>query len=428
MNKYDSELFSGFLRARGYQIVDEFNDADFVLLNTCSVRKKAEDKVFSKLGILLKKKEKDPHLIIGICGCMAARLKDELFKRFPQLNFLIGPNDFNNFIENFDKIQSGEKFISITESMENPPCFPEILRKDRFKAWVPVAYGCDNFCSYCIVPYVRGRLRCRSPEEIFQEVSNLAKSSYREVTLLGQDVASYEYITNNGKNVRFSDLLKKLCKLNNLLRIRFETSHPKSVDKELIETIKEEEKICNHIHLPLQGGSDKLLKAMNRGYTLQYYKDLVYLIRSEIPECSITSDIIVGYPGEDEEDFLSLLDTMEELRFDSAFMFKFSPREGTAAASMGGQLSEQIKSERLNKVIELQNKITLEKNSQLIGNLVEVLVDSINPKHKDEMMGRTQTNKIVCFPGGEDLLGRLVKVEIKEAYVGSLRGIIKEVT
>lgn len=427
MNEHDSEVLSGMLEEMNYTRTEKLNEADIIILNTCCVRENAEIKVFGRIGQLKHLKHKNPNLIIAVCGCMTQQkgVAEKIAKNFPYVDLVFGTYNLDNFPELLQKaVQSKTTFIEVLEKeekiIENLP----VSRADNLKAWVTIIYGCNNFCSYCIVPYVRGRERSRLPKEIIKEVERLAEKGYKEITLLGQNVNSY------GKDLKteidFSGLLKELNKINGIERIRFMTSHPKDFSDSLIFTIKECKKICEHIHLPVQAGSNKVLKMMNRHYTKERYIELVEKIRSEIPECSITTDIIVGFPGETEEDFQETLDLVEKVEFDSAFTFVYSKRTGTPAATMPCQVDERIKKNRLERLMDLQNRISKQKNQLLKGKTVEVLVEGYDKSKKGKLFGRTRTNKLVHFDGSKELIGRLVNVKITNPKTWTLDGVINQ--
>jgi len=400
MNVHDSEILSGFLEDMGYEEADNLEKTDMVILNTCAVREKAEEKVLGKIGSLKELKKENPHLIIGVCGCMVQQEKTarKIKSRYPHVDLVLD-------------IWSGRDGV-----VEDLPKH----RKDGIKAWVTITYGCNNFCAYCIVPYVRGRERSREMSNIEAEVEGLAVEGYKEVTLLGQNVNSY------GKDlfpkVTFAQLLERLDRIEGLERIRYMTSHPRDFTRELVEVILHSKKICEHFHLPIQAGSSKILEKMNRGYTREHYLELVNYIRKLIPRSSITTDFIVGFPGETEEDFNDTLDIVERVRFDSAFTFIYSPRKGTTAADMPGQIPQEVRKERLRRLMEVQNRISREINDELKGETVEVLVEGISKQEPLMLTGRTRTNKIVNFKGKKELLGELVRVRITESRTWSFLG------
>lgn len=410
MNKYTSSVYEAELQGIGYEMTNNENEADIIILNTCSVRKHAEDRVFGKLSSLLFLKRNNKNLKIGIVGCMAKRLSNKLFEMFPSLSFVIGPNDVGKIKEAILK----EKSCSVSEDFPNfsPPCQRET------KAYLPISFGCSNYCSYCIVPYTWGGLKNRKRDEILQECESLLKNGVSEITLLGQDITSYK-----DNSIGLADILDAVAKMG-FPRIRFLTSHPLRMDDRIIATIANNKNISPSFHIPLQSGSDKILKAMNRGYSFEYYQRLVEKIREKIPLSSITTDIIVGFPGETEEDYKKTQDALKTIEFDSAFLFKYSPREGTEAAKLKEALSEDEKIERLQNLIKIANEISCKKNKESIGKTFNVLVSEINPRDEKSLIGRTETDKVVVFEGENSLLGKVVPVIIKDVSTYTLKGEI----
>lgn len=424
MNEHDSEIISGMLRDLGGTEAESDEDADVILFNTCCVREKPELKLYSKIGNLKSLKNRKPELVIGVCGCMAQQegVRDTLMEKYPQVDLVFGTHNIHRLPELLEKVRAtGERFFEVWDSEGDVIEGLPVQRSDPLKAWLTIMYGCNNFCAYCIVPYVRGRERSRSPEIIEQEVVDLGRQGYKEVTLLGQNVNSYGKDLDVG--VDFADLLKRLDSLAAVSRIRFVTSHPKDCSSKLIDTIASCETVCEHIHLPLQAGSNRILERMNRKYTRERYLELISEIRSKIPDVSITTDLIVGFPGETEEDFEETLDMVRQVRYDSAFTFAYSPRPGTKAASFKEQVKSDVKKERLYRLIEVQNEISTEKNQELVGKTVEILVEGKSKTNPNTLSGRTRTNKIVVFPGDlDELYGRLVQVRINQAGAWTLEG------
>lgn len=417
MNVHDSEKMAGIFLESGYCEADESNNADVIVLNTCSIREKAEQKFYSELGRLRKVKKFNPDLRIAIAGCIAQQERESLFKRFPYIDFVFGPDNINN-LQNW---VSGNNIRTALE--ENSDYHKQILpvkREGQVRAWVSIMYGCDNFCTYCVVPYTRGRERSRPINDIYHEVKLLAEQGFREVTLLGQNVNSYGRKAHD--NMDFTDLLYKLHEINGIQRIRFVTSHPRDFSEKLISAIKDLPKICKHLHLPIQAGSDKILESMNRGYTYEEYKRKIDLLRTAIPDIAITTDIIVGFPGETEEDFNLTMNTLSEIEYDGIFAFKYSKRPGTRAIELHDHVDEKTKSERLAKILKLQETITYHKNKLLEGHELEILVEGISENGAEKMTGRTTTNKIVNFHGNSKIVGQLVKIVILEAKQHSLYG------
>lgn len=423
MNFHDSERIAGILSAEGYTLTDKPENADLIFFNTCSIREKAEQKFYSDLGRMRRLKKMKPYLKIGVGGCIAQQEGEGIFERFPYVNLIIGTQN----IESLAEVIRAERKISLEERPDYVSAKIPSLRADSVKAWVSIMYGCNNFCSYCVVPYTRGRERSRAWIDIYREVESLAHDGYKEVTLLGQNVNSYGRDLEGG--IDFSDLLQKLHKIKGIERIRFVTSHPKDLSLKLTRAMKDLPMVCEHIHLPLQSGSDRILRLMNRKYTYEDYKDKVNVLRREIPEIAITTDIITGFPGETEDDFEKTLMAIDEVRYDGIFAFKYSRRPSTSAFNLPDNLSEEERSERLKRVLEIQDTVTLEKNRELVGKEFEILVEGKSKTDKDKMTGRTRTNKIVNFNGRKDQIGdstlragEMIKIRITEAKLHSLSG------
>lgn len=426
MNDHDSEVISGLLLSQGYTATDKVQEADLILYNTCCVRENPERKVYGHISAFRKLKEANPQLIIGICGCMTQQKEElqKILKQLPHVDLIFGTHNIHRLPELLERAQNGERVIEIwdegeyDEGQDLRDGLP-VERSDRLKAFVNVIYGCTNFCTYCIVPYVRGREHSRQPERIFDDVVSLANQGYKEITLLGQNVNAY------GKDLSidtsFSNLLEQLNKIDGLERIRFMTSHPRDMGDDLIAAIRDFDKVCEHLHLPVQAGSNRLLRRMNRGYTREYYLGLVEKVRKAVPNISLTTDLIVGFPGETDEDFRETLSLVQEAQFDSAFTFIYSPREGTPAARLPDQIPEELKKERIYELIELQNSISAAKMKQQLGSVQEILVEG---KTQDGVVGRTRTNRQIHLDGNQDLVGSLLDVEITEASTWSLQGRI----
>ncbi len=423
MNENDSERLSGMLSEMGYSECFKRAESDLIIFNTCCVRENAEQKVYGHLGALKKLKEKKPELIIAICGCMMQQpeVVEHIKRVYRHVDIVFGTHNLFKFPELLSNaIETGSTVIDVWDSTgsiaENMP----ITRKDNLKAWVTVMYGCNNFCSYCIVPYVRGRERSRSIEDIKNEVTKLAGEGCKEVTLLGQNVNSY------GKDIEgefsFAGLLRELNTVEGIERIRFMTSHPKDLSDELIYAMRDCEKVCEHLHLPVQAGSTKILEDMNRRYTKEQYLALLDKVKENIPGISLSTDIIVGFPGETEEDFAETLDVIKQARFDMAYTFLYSKRTGTPAAKNPDQIPEEVKKERFERLLELQNTVSREINDELLGKEVEVLVEGLSKSSKTTYTGRTRENKIVNFKGSSELVGKLVKVKIDTVQTWSLLG------
>jgi tRNA-2-methylthio-N6-dimethylallyladenosine synthase len=425
MNEHESEKIAGMLEKLGYRPAAGRAAADLVLFNTCSIRENADRRVFGNIGALKQRKQENKNLIIGVCGCMTQQeaTAAKLSQTFPFVDIIIGthnihalPTLINKCV--FDKKRILEVSDSDLEIAEDLP----VLRRNWLLASVNIMYGCNNFCSYCIVPYVRGRERSRAKDKIVAEVAALPNAGFKEVTLLGQNVNSY----NGGGSDTFPVLLTEICEKTDIARIRFMTSHPKDLSDELIDVIAEYGQICKHIHLPVQSGSDRVLEKMNRKYTRSHYLGLVEKIRKAVPNITITTDIIVGFPGETNEDFGETMSLVKDVRFDAAYTFVYSKRSGTKAAEMPGQVPEEIKTERIMRLIELQNEITYECNKQYAGKTVNVLAESISTRDSRHICGRTTGGKMVNFEGAKDMIGGFYNVDITEIKRTTLFGELSQ--
>jgi len=413
MNKLDAELSLGLLQEEGYKIVDKVDDADVILFNTCSVRQHAEDKVYSHLGALKTLKKRHPEVIVGVLGCMAQKDGEAIFKRMPHVDLVCGTRMFSRLPEMLLKIRNhGSHVLAIDEDQIVNVKRAVTYRPNFYQAFVTVMRGCDNYCSYCIVPYVRGREISRTIADIKEEVQSLVLNGCKEVTLLGQNINSYGKGLDG--NVTLGDMLSELNELDGLDRIRFVTSHPADMSRDLIRTMSRLEKVCEYLHMPVQSGSDEVLKRMRRGYTAGYYREFVRYARELIPHLTVASDFIVGFPGETEEDFQETVRLMEDIRFQNCFIFKYSPRTGTKAAELKDDVPDETKRARNMKLLELQKKISLEENTKMIGKKVEVLVEGASKSDPNRLSGRTRQNHIVVFNGSQDLVGKLVGVVIHE--------------
>ena len=426
MNISDAERMEGQLVTIGYERTENMEAADLILLNTCCVRETAEDKVYGKIGEIKHLKREKPSLIFGITGCMAQKEGDALIKRAPHIDFVLGTNkvhELTHVIQETAAAKGGHVVDVLLGDTELPDDVP-VQRGGRLSAWVPIMYGCNNFCTYCIVPYVRGRERSRLPEDVVKEVEEAAAKGFKEVTLLGQNVNSYG---KDHKKADFADLLQMVDKVRGIERVRYMTSHPKDLSDKVIGTIKNSEHICEHFHLPVQYGSNKILKAMNRVYTVEQYRELVKKIRAAIPAASITTDLIVGFPGETEEDFADMLSFLREIRYDAAYTFLYSKRSGTPAAVMEQQVDEACKKERLHKLMEVQNQISLENNEKLQGQSVEVMVEGPSRTDASVWTGRTRTNKIVLWDRGDwEKEGDLVQIRVTHPQTWVLKGELQD--
>jgi tRNA-2-methylthio-N6-dimethylallyladenosine synthase len=420
MNVHDSEKIAGIFSKTGYEESEESKKADVIVLNTCSIREKAEQKFFSELGRLKKVKQHNPNLKIAVAGCIAQQRGRQLFKRFPYIDFIFGPNNIDSVQKWIRTTDNGQRITVLDDNPEYHHKLLPVKREGQVRAWISIMYGCDNFCAYCVVPYTRGRERSRPPEDIYREIELLAEQGYKEVTLLGQNVNSYG--KNINENIDFAGLLEKLHEINHMERIRFITSHPRDLSEKLIEAMEGLPKVCEHLHLPLQSGSDKILQLMNRGYTYVDYKKKIDMLRNALPHISITTDIITGFPGETEEDFELTISALREIEYDGIFSFKYSKRPDTRALSLPDHLKEYIKSDRLSRVLSLQEDITYKKNKSLEGLITEILVEGKSDTDPDKITGRTRTNKIVNFYGNESDIGKLLNVRIIEAKQHSLYG------
>jgi tRNA-2-methylthio-N6-dimethylallyladenosine synthase len=423
MNVYDSERIRQLLAARNYRSVEDPSEADLIFLNTCSVRAKPEEKVYSALGRFRALKKRKPGLIIGLGGCLAQQEGEKFLQRFPYLDFVLGTKELGRIHEVLDDLNTlGKRGLAIsldgrTDPYASLPFFPSASKATAF---VTIIQGCDNFCSYCIVPFVRGREVSRSSREILEEIRALAAQGVKEITLLGQNVNSYGNQAAN--EISFTELLEAIQEIPGIERIRFTTSHPKDLSPELIRSFGRLSKLCEHIHLPLQSGSNRILKRMNRGYSREEYLERVHALRNVCPQISITTDLIVGFPGEDEADFQSTLDVVDRVQFDDLFSFKYSDRPYIRAAEFQDKVPADVSLRRLMELQARQRRITVRRNKILESREVEVLVEGRSKENAEEKMGRTRTNRIVNFPGPDDPIGSLVQLRIEKALAHSLRG------
>lgn len=423
MNEEDSEKLSGMLKNIGYSRTEIKEEAGIILYNTCCVRENAENKVFGNLGQLKALKRKNPDLIIGICGCMMQQegMADKILSTFPYVNIVFGTHNAYKFPEYLNRvktegIQIKEIFNKEEEIVEGLP----IDRKSDIKAFVTIMYGCNNFCTYCIVPYVRGRERSRKSEDILNEVKELVKAGYKEITLLGQNVNSYG--KGLEEDINFAKLLRKINEVEGIERVRFMTSHPKDLTDDVILAIKECDKLCEQIHLPVQSGSNNILKKMNRHYTREYYMELVNKIKKEIPGVSLTTDIIVGFPGETEEDFLETLELVKEVGYSAAFTFIYSRRNNTPADMMLNQVDDNDKHHRFDRLVKAVNENVIKLNKEFENQVVEVLVEGMSKNDETKYSGRTRNGRLVNFEGDNIKIGDLVNVEVTRAQPFSLLG------
>jgi tRNA-2-methylthio-N6-dimethylallyladenosine synthase len=409
MNVNDSEVISGLLDKAGYREASSLETADIILINTCCIRQKAEDKAFGYALSLLSHKMRNPKRILGFIGCIAEKDKRDIFRKLPFFDLVVGPGQEARIVQLINEIEAGgEKIISTGEFCGEYPS-SSAKRRQAVQAFVTIMFGCNNFCSYCIVPYVRGREISRPKEEIFEEVRSLDKKIFKEVVLLGQNVNSYSDQGLGDKGRGLAGLLKDVHEIDGIERIRFLTSHPRDMTDDIIDAVRDLPKVCEYFHLPLQSGDDEILEAMNRGYTSGHYRKLVDKIRKKIPEASITSDAIAGFPGETYKQFRNTLKLIRELEIDLVNTLVFSARPGTAAAKMEGQLPEKVKKERLQELMKAVEETAGRRNRRLMGTIQEVLVEQ---KRQDKLSGRTRGNTLVKFKCDKDLIGRLVKVRI----------------
>lgn len=422
MNVADSEVVASIMGMAGYAITEKIEDADAILLNTCSIRDNAEQKIVSRLQYLASLRRKGHKIIIGVIGCMAERVKDSLINEHG-VDLVAGPDSYLDLPNLFASVEAGEKAINVelstTETYRD--IIPSRITGNRVSGFISIMRGCNNFCSYCIVPYTRGRERSREAQSILNELADLRAKGFKEITLLGQNVNSYNYKDAEGNTTDFASLLAMVAEAAPDMRVRFTTSHPKDMSDEIIATIARYPNVCNHIHLPVQSGSNSVLKDMNRRYTREWYLDRIAAIRRAIPDCGISTDMFTGFYNETEEDFQLTLDLMREVGFDASFMFKYSERPGTMASKhMPDNVPEDVKIDRLNRMIALQNELSLESNRKDIGKKFDVLVEGVSKRSKEQFVGRTQQNKTCVFPRGNYRIGDIVNVRVLEVSSATL--------
>lgn len=425
MNVSDSEVVAAILAVNGFTLLESPEGADVVLINTCAVRDNAEQRIWGRIGHFDTPSAKRP--ILGILGCMAGRLKGELLNAKNPVDIVAGPDAYRRLPTLINQALGGQQAISTRPSQTETydDIIPLRYATPGISGFTSIMRGCDNMCSYCVVPFTRGRERSRSLASILREISSLADQGYREVTLLGQNVDSYLAHDEQGNTVNFASLLAHVAEAHPAMRIRFSTSHPKDINENVVKTIKTYPNLCRHIHLPVQAGATSMLERMRRGYTREHYLGLIETIRAEIPECTITTDIIAGFCGETEEEHQATLSLMETVRFDSAFMFMYSERPGTyAARHLADDVPEEVKKQRLTEIIALQTSHALEKNQEMIGQKVEILVEGPSKKRDTELCGRTSGNKMVVFPASDATAGELRAVTINECSSATLRGTL----
>lgn len=428
MNESDSERLSGQLEELQYQPTENMQEADVIVINTCCVRESAENKVYGKIGELKHLKAKNPNLVIGITGCMAQKNKEALFERAPHIDFVFGPYNIHHLKE---LLQSGKAVASHTLKTQMRGAditdFTDLhaVRKSNVFAWVPIIQGCNKFCTYCIVPYVRGREWSRPIESVVKEVRELATAGYKEITLLGQNVNAYGLDFKDGTD--FADLLREVDKIDGIERVRYMTSHPRDMTREMIDTIAQSRHVVTQMHLPVQSGSDAVLKGMNRGYTVEHYCKLVDYIRKVMPDVVLTTDLIVGFPGETEEMHRETLELLKKIRYDLAYTFLYSPRSGTPAAKMAGQVPKDVMKRRLQELMSIQNEISLERNETMVGKTYEVIVEGPTKNNPKMWFGRTSGNKMIIFaPRATTMIGETTQVKVDHAQTWLLRGELAE--
>lgn len=418
MNVADTEIVLGILKKQGFSVTDKPENADVILLNTCSVRDNAEQRIYGRIGNLKTLKYNKPGLVLGILGCMAERLKKDLIENKKVVDLVVGPDEYRRLPEYIDIAFNGDKGIGVKLSRTETYDDIEPFREDGLSAWISVMRGCDKFCTFCVVPFTRGRERSRSLASIVTELEDLSKRGFKDVSLLGQNINSYLDDKND-----FADLLAAAAKVDPTMRIRFTTSHPQDLSDKLLYTIAEYPNLCNYIHLPVQSGSNRILELMNRTYTVEHYLELIEKAKKIIPGVSFSTDIISGFPTETWEDHLATIEVIKQVRYDGAYMFKYSPREGTKAYKMKDDVPEDVKSKRLQEIIDLQQQISYEKNQELIGKEEIILVEGFSKKSDEFFSGRTDTNKVVIVPVNERIkVSDYIKVRVNKATSGTLFG------
>ncbi len=426
-NVSDSERIMGMLKSMGYEFTEELSEADFILYNTCAVREHAEDRVFGNIGILKKYKEANKKLVIAMCGCMMQQehIREKIYKSYPYVDLVFGTHVLYKLPELLYETLNGSKRVVCAPDEDGKIAEGLPIYRDRgVKAWLPIMYGCDNFCTYCIVPYVRGRERSREPEDIILEAKEIISKGYKDITLLGQNVNSYG--KNNKSDMNFARLLREVNSLDGDFIIRFMTSHPKDCTKELIDAVAECDKVAKHIHLPVQSGNDRVLKAMNRHYDRAKYLELVNYAKEKIPNLSLTSDIIVGFPGETYEEFLDTVSLIKEVEFTSLFTFIYSKRVGTKAASMDDPVSREEKGRWFKELCDVQEEIAAKRTGSMLGKTYRVLVEGESKNKENYLSGRTDGNIIIEFPADKALIGKFTNVKVTESLNWILRGEVQK--
>lgn len=423
MNVHDSEKIAGILEGMGYQATPNQEDADIVVFNTCCIRETAEQKIYGHIGALKKVKLRNPNMIVAVCGCMSQQngVAEKIRESYPFVDIVLGTSNLNSLKDAVLNAQRRKRTLNVDFEQYAEEDFTQ-SRTSYPNAWVNINYGCNNFCTYCIVPYVRGRERSRPIKDIITEVKSLLDDGYKEITLLGQNVNSYGHDLQSGEN--FAILLKSIGELSGKFRLRFMTSHPKDLSQDVIDAVAAYPNICNNIHLPVQSGSTEILRRMNRRYTRDDYLALIAKIRTKLPDVGITTDIMVGFPGETEQDFLDTLDLVKQARYSSAFCFIYSRRKGTPAYSMDNQIPYEVKRDRITRLLACQNEVTKEISAQMLNKRYEVLVEGPNTHYQDTMCGRTESGRLVNFKCDESYVGRFVTVQIEKAKSATLWGKI----
>lgn len=428
MNESDTERIGGQLEELGYAPADDLQDADIVILNTCSIRQNAEEKVYGKIGEVKKLKERNPKVLLGIAGCMAQENKNKLIQRMPVIDFVIGPyhiHDLKDIISRHDAVGSHVVMAELNSQRVQDYSELRAVRKSKIFAWVPIMQGCNKYCTYCIVPYVRGKETSRTISDVYGEVKRLAEDGYKEITLLGQNVNSYGLDFRDGTN--FGELIRSLDDIEGIERIRYMSSHPRDMTFDMVDAMAESSKVVRHMHLPVQHGSNAMLRRMNRGYTIEHFKELLAYVREKMPDTVVTTDLITGFPGETEEMHKETLQLLEDLRFDSAYTFIYSPRRGTPAARMEDQIDDATKHRRLQEIMDVENDISLACNQQMVGKTYTVIVEGPTKQTEDNWFGRTSGNKMIIFPKEKNIaIGDTICVKVDTAQTWILKGQIVE--
>lgn len=428
MNESDTERIGGQLEELGYAPADDLQDADIVILNTCSIRQNAEEKVYGKIGEVKKLKERNPKVLLGIAGCMAQENKNKLIQRMPVIDFVIGPyhiHDLKDIISRHDAVGSHVVMAELNSQRVQDYSELRAVRKSKIFAWVPIMQGCNKYCTYCIVPYVRGKETSRTISDVYGEVKRLAEDGYKEITLLGQNVNSYGLDFRDGTN--FGELIRSLEDIEGIERIRYMSSHPRDMTFDMVDAMAESSKVVRHMHLPVQHGSNAMLRRMNRGYTIEHFKELLAYVREKMPDTVVTTDLITGFPGETEEMHKETLQLLEDLRFDSAYTFIYSPRRGTPAARMEDQIDDATKHRRLQEIMDVENDISLACNQQMVGKTYTVIVEGPTKQTEDNWFGRTSGNKMIIFPKEKNIaIGDTICVKVDTAQTWILKGQMVE--